>query len=245
MLNQFLEMPIKFEYHQPNKEQINWLKNNSIPIPINETCRIKPLRTYKEMKLKGTMDLMYVRKAILLKLNQILDLLPNEYSFLIFDAFRTKETQQALFDYVYNQQKELNPNLSPEELFSITKEFVVHPNEKSNYPVPPHNSGGAIDLTFSFHNEALDMGTDFDSITSLSNTDWFEQDFSPGMGISNNKWMEIRKNRRLIFNSMKHVGFINYKVEWWHFDLGDCMWANSHGLLWSYPSMENEIIKRY
>ena len=40
---------------------------------------------------------------------------------------------------------------------------------------------------------------------------------------------------------MKYVGFINYKVEWWHYDIGDCMWANEHDIHWFYPSMEEEL----
>lgn len=240
MITHFLETPVQFDYKKPTQEEITWLQNNSKSINVEQNFRIKALHSYKEIKLKGVQEIMSARKAVVLKLNEVLEMLPKEYRFFVFDAFRTKETQLELFNYVYHQQKELNSDLTHEELFCVTKEFIVHPFENQKYPVPPHNSGGAIDLTLSINGAFLDMGTEFDAVTSLSNTNYFEQDFKPEIGIPRDRWIDIRKNRRLLFNTMKHVGFINYEVEWWHYDLGDCLWADEHNLRWYFPSMETE-----
>ncbi|KAB8033704.1 M15 family metallopeptidase [Fluviispira multicolorata] len=241
MINNFFENPIIFDYKKPNQEEINWLKLNSNPIFIEQNFRIKSLHSYKEIKLKGVLNTMYARAAVVLKLNQILEMLPNEFNFCVFDAFRTIETQYDLFRFIYDQQKNLNPNLSHAELFSITKEYIVHPDEKSLYEIPMHNSGGAIDLNLAFNAQELDMGTEFDEVSESSQTDWFEQEFKLEFGFTQEKWFEIRKNRRLLFNAMKYVGFVNYNAEWWHYDLGDCHWANTLNVTWFYQSMEKEL----
>ncbi|WP_186643599.1 M15 family metallopeptidase [Fluviispira vulneris] len=242
MIKQFYETPIEFVYKTPSQEDINWLKANAKPMPIDQNFRIKSLHSYKELKLKGVLNKMYTRSALVLKLNQILECLPHNFSFIIFDAFRTIETQFDLFRYIYEQQKDLHPALSHEEIFVRTKEFVVHPDETSRYKIPPHNSGGAVDLTLAVDGKALNMGTDFDCVSDYSHTNWFEQNFSEGSGYTKEEWSDIRKNRRLLFNAMKHVGFVNYTAEWWHFTLGDCSWAITHDLDWYYPSLESELL---
>lgn len=238
MIQKFIDTPIQFEYKQPNANDINWLKKNSKAIDVEQNFRIKALHSYKEMKISGTHNIMLARQAVILKLNEALELLPNEYSFAVFDAYRTIETQLALFNYIYNQQKEINPKLTHSELYAITREFVVHPEEIARFAIPPHNSVGAVDLTLIYQGNIVDMGTDFDAVTSLSHTNYFEKDFKEELGFSREKCLEIRKNRRILFNSMKQVGFTNYQAEWWHYDLGDCMWANELKQNWYYPSME-------
>jgi hypothetical protein len=37
---------------------------------------------------------------------------------------------------------------------------------------------------------------------------------------------------------MKFVDFINFQVEWWLFDLGDCMLTRELKKIWYYPSIE-------
>jgi D-ala-D-ala dipeptidase len=37
------------------------------------------------------------------------------------------------------------------------------------------------------------------------------------------------------------LGFVNYSAEWWHYDLGDCIWATTFNLDWLYGSMEGEV----
>jgi len=241
MIKKFSETPIFFEYKIPNENDINWLKSNSNAINVEQNFSIKSLHTYKNMKINGTQDIILARQAVVLKLNEALELLPNEYTFAVFDAFRTIETQFALFSYIYNQQKQMNPSKTHSELYDITREFVIHPNETSRYAIPPHNSGGAIDLTLKYEDSFLDMGTDFDAITPASYTNFFEQEFNENFGISKERWLLIRKNRRILFNCMKYVGFTNFQVEWWHFDLGDCMWAKELEQNWYFPSMEKSL----
>ncbi|WGL61342.1 M15 family metallopeptidase [Pigmentibacter sp. JX0631] len=242
MIDQFKEIPIESNYNLPTEENIHWLQEHSKVTNIEDNFRIKALHSYKEIKLAGTLNTMYARQSVVLKLNQALEYLPNNFSFAIFDAFRTIKTQLALFEFIYNQQKELYPNLTHEDLYNKTREFIVNPSEISRYAIPPHNSGGAIDISILCNGQLLDMGTEFDAVTPMSYTNFFEQSYQINPEISEKRWNEIRINRRILFNTLKHVGFTNYDVEWWHYDLGDCMWADILNENWYYPSMENEIM---
>jgi D-alanyl-D-alanine dipeptidase len=85
------------------------------------------------------------------------------------------------------------------------------------------------------------MGTAFDAPVPASGTDYFEAEPEPQLGMTQEQWLRVRRNRRTLFNAMKAQGFMNYKAEWWHFGLGDPLWAALHDLDWCYPSMEAAI----
>lgn len=118
--------------------------------------------------------------------------------------------------------------------------YVAHP-EMSRYPVLPHNSGGAIDLTLTFQDTPLDMGTNFDEPSLVSAMAYFEGEYDPSLGIPGTRWITAREHRRLLFHAMVHLGFTSNPKEWWHFDVGDCLWARVFSSEWYYPSMENEM----
>jgi len=56
MIKKSSETPIFFEYKISNENDINWLKNNSNAINVEQNFRIKSLHTYKNMKINGTQD---------------------------------------------------------------------------------------------------------------------------------------------------------------------------------------------
>ncbi len=231
-------LPIKHEYLKPSQEQMAWLQQHDSRVKISGVERLVPLHSYFKMKLAGTANEMFTRESVFLKLQEALSLVPSEYSFLIFDAFRTKETQKAIFDVIYLEQQKLHPDYPPEKIKEITLQFVADPSDPTRFPVLPHNSGGAIDLTLAKEGVRLDLGTQFDEVSPLSATDFFEQDYSSEHGLSQQKWHEVRDNRRLLFNCLKQVGFSNYHEEWWHYDLGTCFWKKALNVEWMYDALE-------
>lgn len=89
---------------------------------------------------------------------------------------------------------------------------------------PPHATGGALDLTIRWiSREPLWMGTIFDDVTARAHTDALEHS-DPGSELSFSD-EEARMNRRLLYWLMKGAGFANNPTEWWHYSLGDQMWA--------------------
>lgn len=60
------------------------------------------------------------------------------------------------------------------------------------------------------------MGTGFDSFSDKTRTDYYE---------TNSIDLNIRNNRRILYNAMISAGFTNLPSEWWHFDFGDRFWG--------------------
>jgi D-alanyl-D-alanine dipeptidase len=103
----------------------------------------------------------------------------------IFDAFRPHEAQVELWET------------------AVDKLYVADPDIGSN-----HTRGTAIDLTLVDENGVeLDMGTDFDHMTSLSHH--FSDQVSEG----------AQANRLLLLNIMQQAGFLPIPQEWWHYEL--------------------------
>lgn len=81
------------------------------------------------------------------------------------------------------------------------------------------------------------MGTGFDDLTEKAETDFFERPVDSKLQTSEASWDSIRKHRRILFHSLRSVGFTNWKYEWWHFDIGNCVWAQELGIQWIYDSI--------
>jgi zinc D-Ala-D-Ala dipeptidase len=89
---------------------------------------------------------------------------------------------------------------------------------------PPHSTGAACDLTIrKTTRDHLFMGSIFDDITSISNTNFFEIELQKRTLTFSE--IEALQNRRLLYHLMTEPGFANNPTEWWHFSLGDQMWA--------------------
>ncbi|ODN44080.1 D-Ala-D-Ala dipeptidase [Piscirickettsia litoralis] len=233
------------DYQIIDNKAVDWLQQHSACIELKATQRIICSNEYYQQKLIGTAPEIYTRQSVYLKLLMVLEQLDPYLALYIFDSYRSLACQGALFDQIYNELNQAHPEWSNEQLEVEVRKYVAHPDEPSRFAVPPHNSGGAIDLALVDlrANTALDFGTGFDDPTVLSQTDYFEQDYQPEFGISLERWQLIRQNRRLLFNVMKRVGFVNFTSEWWHYDLGDCLWAKSVQSSWFYPSMEHDVDK--
>lgn len=200
--------------------------------------KIKGLHAYVDLGLEGANSNMTTRLAVKEQLLLALRSLPPGHEFWVFDAFRSRQTQLALFQFIYRQQSKLHPLESDKKIWQLTRQFVAHPDETSRFAIPPHNSGGAVDLTLAFNGTPLDMGTEFDEVSPFSETVAFEKPWNKSTPFSEERWRAICENRRLLFNTMKSVGFVNYVEEWWHYDLGDCIWAQTLKQDWHFPTME-------
>jgi len=92
----------------------------------------------------------------------------------------------------------------------------------AKYTSPPggssHQTGGAIDVTLIDNNGSrIDMGTTLTDFGEKVHTD------------SDLIIKKQKENRRILYNAMTSVGFVNYPLEWWHYSYGDRMWAAYSG----------------
>ncbi|MFC5557716.1 M15 family metallopeptidase [Ureibacillus thermophilus] len=176
---------------------------------------IKPI--YFQQNIPSSINSIYLREEVYLRLKKALDLLPCQYSFILYDGFRPYQVQKALFDLFYATIQKQNKELSDEEILQETLKYVALPS-MDPFKTSPHITGGAIDLTLGDENgNELDLGTQFDEISEKSATRYFENHPEENA--------EALRNRRILYNCLTKVGFNNYSEEWWHYDFGNISWA--------------------
>ncbi|KTD18658.1 M15 family metallopeptidase [Legionella jordanis] len=192
-------------------------------IKIHDNChpRLKIQPMYFELGFSPVPH-MFARFAVLDRLLQALQSLPQHYGFLIWDVYRPREVQGKLFAWMKNEIRNRSPHLNEEELETEVLKYVAAPSKVGDRYCSPHLSGGAIDLTlFDFsQNQPLDMGTPFDDPSDVAHRDYFtlKAEISEAD-------LVFKERRELLRQSMEKVGFTSYQYEWWHFDLGNASWG--------------------
>lgn len=184
---------------------------------------------YKE-KIPGSINKCLARKGVADLLMKALRMLPDGYTLKVFDAWRPYEVQYHLYYDYFTKLADSGQydSYSISQLKDIAKEFVSYPQKDADISYV-HSSGGAIDLTIvAPDKKALDMGSDFDTFSIESNTDYFE--------ISGVR-TEACFNRRLLYHIMTESGFTNLPSEWWHYDYGDVFLAYYTGKPIQYKSL--------
>lgn len=239
------ERPIIFNYPKPTLPELIELKQNDACVEIKEEFGFILGNDYYKMELPGSVPTIFCRKAVLLRLQKLKKQIWPHYGIYCFDVFRTKETQAYLFHEFQTRIKKAHPKFTQLELEMETLKYVSHPHN-CKFTAPPHNTGGAIDLALVDlkSGRMLNHGSEIDLSEAISATDFFEQAFDPQFGLTETEWLEARKNRRILFHSMVKLGFTNYHTEWWHYDLGDGMWAEALGEEALFHSMEEVVQHR-
>lgn len=143
----------------------------------------------------------------------------------IFDAFRPIVVQQFMVDYTFRQllqTRRLQPDdLSPEQHQAVMGEvlqFWALPSSDPATP-PPHSTGAALDVTLvDADGASVDMGSPIDEVSPRSFPDHFATEYDPYS-------QYVHGNRVLLHQVMDAAGFQRHPKEWWHFSLGDQLWA--------------------
>ena len=152
----------------------------------------------------------------------------------LFDAYRPVPVQAFMVWREFCRQAELagrslgacrNPaELEAREpdlhrvLASKVFEFWGIPSDDPRTP-PPHCTGAAVDLTLrDACGQEIDMGGRIDETTERSYPDHYANATSPLL-------IAFNEHRVLLHQVMAAAGFCRHGNEWWHFSLGDQMWA--------------------
>lgn len=237
------QQAISFTYPKPSQAFLQFCQQQSAPVKLNANARCVLGNDYFRQNYPGTSDTVYLRSALAVQLQRVLEALPETVGIYLFDGYRSIETQWALYHEFVAEIQQQHPDWSETAVIEEALKFVSHPTDTNRFPVPLHNTGGAIDLTLFdvATGEHWDMGTEIDALTSLSFSDFFESAFDPQYQISEARWQRIRANRRMLFQHMIAAGFVNFRNEWWHYDLGDGYWARQFDCLPLFASMEAEL----
>jgi D-alanyl-D-alanine dipeptidase len=179
------------------------------------------------MGLAGSRAVAVIREGVAERLARVANGLPDGMTLIVWDAWRSFETQQALYETWMADLARKHSEWSQEVLHRETARYVSVPSRDPNFPAP-HITGGAVDLTLADANgRPLDLGTHFDAFVPQAGATALEQ--TP---------CAARDNRRLLFWSMAAEGFTAYVEEWWHFDYGDQFWGSITGQAARYGPIE-------
>ncbi|NMG10790.1 M15 family metallopeptidase [Brasilonema sp. UFV-L1] len=154
-----------------------------------------------------------------------LQLLYPDWRLQIFDAYRPVAVQKFMVNYAFGEalqmagltEAELSPDKSQvlwEEVYKIWAE----PSLDEKTP-PPHSTGAAVDVTLvDDAGEIVEMGSPIDEMSERSHPHYFANSSHPLA-------QEYHTSRQLLCDVMEKAGFRRNPREWWHFSLGDQMWA--------------------
>jgi D-alanyl-D-alanine dipeptidase len=199
----------------PSIEDYDYNVLNEEVLPISGVG-IQVDSQYYQQGIEGSYKECYARETVINMLLKAQSLLPRGLKLKVYDAYRPIVVQTNLWNMYRQKVQDDNPNLNDEELDFKTSFFVSKPSVDI-YKPSLHNTGGAVDVTIcTFDGYALNMGTLFDDFTNRAWTNHFE---------SYESNIEVRNNRRLLYNVMIEAGFTNLPSEWWHYDYGDKFWA--------------------
>ncbi len=170
----------------------------------------------------GSMTNAYVQYECFVKLRNAYNILQQQkpgYTFIIYDAVRSTEAQQLMWDSV---------DVPP----GIKHWYVANPQKGSI-----HNFGMALDISIvDSIGKVLDMGTEFDFFGEQAypnKTDYFHQNGE----LSDEQY----NNRQLLFSIMSEALFYVSKTEWWHFNAASLNYSKEKYEIFSLNNCENLI----
>lgn len=188
--------------------QITLVENNEPIVNLKQLLKDK-----KSNIIIANKKSVMIRKKVADLILKAETLLPNNLTFYITDLHRPLSLQKRLFNQIKKEIQKNNPTYTPKRLWQEVTKYIADPDG-----CPPHSTGGAIDITISDHKgNQIDMGCPIDTISAKSNT------FYPRIKIHQ------KQNRKLLFDSLTKVGFVNLPTEWWHFSYGEQYWAAFKG----------------
>ncbi|HEY9762052.1 MAG TPA: M15 family metallopeptidase [Trichocoleus sp.] len=198
------------------------------PIPQGSFALVEP-HYYESLGAPyGDKSPYYLRRGVLAALHQVHDRLAAErpgWRIQVFDAYRPVAVQQFMVDFTFQELCQLqgleNMQLTEEQrqtLLEQVYQFWAAPSLDPTTP-PPHSTGAAIDVTLvDEQGNEIDMGSPIDEISSRS----FPEHFADSQDPLEQQW---HHNRSLLNTVMRSAGFRRHPNEWWHFSLGDQLWA--------------------
>lgn len=183
----------------------------------------------------GSASPFFVREGVLTALYQAHAHLQRQrpgWQILIFDAYRPVAVQQFMVDYTFTTQLQGREpqTLTPEqqqEILSQVYQIWAIPSPDSKTP-PPHSTGAAVDVTLVDQvGRPVDMGSAIDELSVRSQPDYFARIAAdPKVSLGERQRAALAAcHRQLLAQVMALAGFERHPGEWWHFCLGDQMWA--------------------
>ncbi len=199
-----------------------------VPIPRDRFAVVQP-HPYQVLGAPyGSQSPYSLRAGVLTALIEAQDKLQQERSgwrLQIFDAFRPLVVQRFMVEHTFLEQVQARgwetETLTAAQRDAVMAEVVQFWAIPSDDPAtpPPHSTGAAVDLTLvTAAGEPVDMGSPIDEVSPRSHPNHF------AAGATANA-QAVHAHRTLLNQVMESAGFRRHPNEWWHFSLGDQLWA--------------------
>jgi D-alanyl-D-alanine dipeptidase len=197
-------------------------------IPLEEFAVASPHPYEKLGAPYGTRSPYYLRQGVLTHLLEAQLLLQQRFPgwrIQIFDAYRPVEVQQFMVDYTFTEVVEAQgfnvtelSEAQQQAVWEQVYQFWASPSLNPATP-PPHSTGAAVDVTLvDAAGRIVNMGSAIDEISTVSHPNYFADSTEPVN-------QQYHTYRQLLADVMNAYGFRRHPNEWWHFSLGDQMWA--------------------
>lgn len=186
--------------------------------PISEFAdpRVRTIAAYWHAGWRHTRPVASLREGAAQRLIAAAHSLPDGFGLAVWDGWRDPLLQSALYDAAYS-----DPDLPVG--------FVNAPRSDPATP-PPHATGGTVDVTLTWKNIALSLGTGFDDFVPLARARSLEA------AEEGTAQAQARDLRRLLRSVMTGAGFVQLASEWWHFEYGTRLWAAVNSTIPLYPA---------
>jgi len=192
-----------------------------VMIPASEFAFVTPHPYQKLGAPYGKVSPYWVRQGVLKALEHAQKQLQKEYpawQIQIFDAYRPLAVQQFMVEYTFDMLRQQSSQLSDQEIVQQVAKFWAQPSHNPKTP-PPHSTAAAVDITLvNEKGETIDFGGEIDEISERSFPDFYQNRTTPSEQL-------YQQRRELLKQIMVTAGFRQHPQEWWHFSLGDQMWA--------------------
>ncbi|WP_050347591.1 M15 family metallopeptidase [Arsenicicoccus sp. oral taxon 190] len=166
---------------------------------------------YAELGIASLPRQMLLRRDVVHRLLVAQRDLPEGFSLLVLDGWRTPAFQADLLAHYREQTGEALDG------------YVSDPTSQTR--MAPHTTGGAVDLTLAHDGVGLALGTDFDSFDDGAHLLALES-----VGDDDEAHRRVARDlRRLLGQVLTGAGFAPYPLEWWHWSYGEQRWAAQHG----------------
>ncbi len=215
-----------------------------VEIPLNLFAVESP-HPYKKLGAPyGEHSPYFLRSGVvnsLIEAQNYLHLLRPNWLIQIFDAYRPVAVQQFMVDYTFAQALSMQ-GLTESELSQTQRQAIwqevdkiwAQPSLDEKTP-PPHSTGAAVDITLvDDAGKIVNMGSEIDELSERSHPNYFADHSDPNS-------QQYHSNRQLLCTIMEKAGFKRHLGEWWHFSVGDQMWA----WLNNQAKADDPVIARY
>lgn len=165
-------------------------------------------------------DYTKMRRTVYEKLIQAQASLPSRFKLKLYEGYRSISLQEILFNDRYQTIKNMLPDWGHEKLL-IESAKLVSPviNLDGTKNIPPHSTGGAIDIyLINEQGGCVDMGIKVENWSIDINGSISKMHSNE---ISDN----AKKHRKIMSKALTQAGFVNYPAEYWHWSYGDRYWA--------------------